>query len=73
MTRRRPPVRRRNRRPSRRQQQRGAQLLAFAVAAAAGFGLVMMRVHWLLTHWWILIVALALAVLAGVGWLYHRQ
>ncbi|MFE2359000.1 restriction endonuclease [Streptomyces parvulus] len=73
MTRRRPPTRRRNRRPSRRQQQRHAQLLAFAVVSAAGIGLVVMLVNWLLTHWWILIVALALAGLAGAAWLYRRQ
>ncbi|MFF9049409.1 restriction endonuclease [Streptomyces parvulus] len=73
MTRRRPPTRRRNRRPSRRQQHRDAQLLTFTVVAATGIGLVMMLVNWLLTHWWILIVALALAGLAGAGWLYHRQ
>jgi restriction system protein len=30
-------------------------------------------VNWLLAHWWVLLVALVLAVLAGVGWLYNRQ
>lgn len=30
-------------------------------------------VNWLLVHWWILAVAGALAVLAGGGWLHHRQ
>ncbi|MEU6460211.1 restriction endonuclease [Streptomyces sp. NPDC047065] len=73
MTRRRPPTRRRNRRPSHRQQQRDAQLLAFTVAAAAGIGLVVMLVNFLLTHWWILVIALVLAVLAGAAWLYHCQ
>ncbi|MFJ3214226.1 restriction endonuclease [Streptomyces flaveolus] len=72
MTRRRPPVRRRRRRPSRRQQQ-DAQLIAFAVVAAAVIGLVVMVVNWLLAHWWVLVVALVFAVLAGAGWLYSRQ
>ncbi|MEW2451955.1 restriction endonuclease [Streptomyces parvulus] len=73
MTRRRPPTRRRSRRLSRRQQQRDAQLLAFVVVAAAGIGLVVMLVNWLLAHWWILVVALVLAVLVGSAWLYRRQ
>ncbi|MBT3155209.1 restriction endonuclease [Streptomyces sp. CHD11] len=73
MTRRRPQARRRTRRPSRRQQQRDAQLLVFAVVAAAAIGLVVMVVNWLLAHWWVLVVALVLAGLAGAGWLYSRQ
>ncbi|MFJ8150501.1 restriction endonuclease [Streptomyces sp. NPDC096048] len=73
MTRRRPPARRRTRRPSRWQQQPDAQLIVFAVVAAAAIGLVMMVVNWVLTHWWVLVVVLVLAVLAGVGWLYNRQ
>ncbi|MET9142149.1 restriction endonuclease [Streptomyces parvulus] len=73
MTRRRTPTRRRSRRPSRRQHQRDAQLLTFAVVSAAAIGLVVMLVNWLLTHWWILVVALVLAVLAGSAWLYRRQ
>ncbi|MFG2546497.1 hypothetical protein ACGFOM_29115 [Streptomyces sp. NPDC048594] len=32
-----------------------------------------MLVNWLLTHWWILLAALVLAVLVGAGWFYHRQ
>ncbi|MFC8104444.1 restriction endonuclease [Streptomyces sp. NPDC057363] len=71
--RRRPPARRRTRRPSRRQQQRNAQLLVLAVVAAAGIGLVVMVVNWLLTHWWVLLLALVLAVLAGAGWFYNRR
>lgn len=70
---RRPPARRRTKRPSRRQQQRDAQLVAFAVVAAAVVGLVVMVVNWLLAHWWVLVVVLVLGVLAGAGWLYHRQ
>ncbi|MFJ4536634.1 restriction endonuclease [Streptomyces tibetensis] len=73
MTRRRPPARRRPRRPSKRQQQKDAQLIAFAVLAAAVIGLIVMVVNWLLAHWWVLLVALVLAVLAGIGWLSNRR
>ncbi|MFI1291624.1 restriction endonuclease [Streptomyces sp. NPDC020792] len=66
-------TRRRPRRPSRKQQQRDAQLIAFAVVAAAVIGLVVMVVNWLLAHWWVLVIVAVLAVLAGVGWLYKRQ
>ncbi|QGZ47099.1 restriction endonuclease [Streptomyces sp. QHH-9511] len=71
MTRRRPPTRRRTRRPSRRQRRRDTQLLA--LATAAGVSLAMTVVNWLLAHGWVLIVGLVLALLAGAGWLYHRQ
>ncbi|MEU6688299.1 restriction endonuclease [Streptomyces sp. NPDC046832] len=73
MTRRRPPARRRTRRPSKRQQQKDAQLMVFAVVAAAVIGLVVMVVNWLLAHWWVLLIALVLAVLAGIGWLSSRR
>ncbi|MGW7131296.1 restriction endonuclease [Streptomyces bobili] len=73
MTRRRPPARRRTRRPSRRQQQREAQLVAFVTVAAVAIGVVVMVVNWLLAHRWVLVAVLVLAVLAGAGWLYHRQ
>ncbi|PTH85508.1 restriction endonuclease [Streptomyces sp. A244] len=73
MTRRRPPARRRTARPAKRQQQKDAQLIAFAVMAAAAIGLVVMVVNWLLAHWWVLVIALVLAVLAGVGLLSHRR
>ncbi|MEU2542903.1 restriction endonuclease [Streptomyces iakyrus] len=73
MTRRRPPARRRTRRPSKRQQQKDAQLIAFAVMATAVIGLVVMVVNWLLAHWWVLVIALMLAVLAGIGWLSRRR
>nr|WP_167468356.1 restriction endonuclease [Streptomyces coelicoflavus] len=66
-------MRRRTRRPGRRQQQRDAQLLVFAVVTAAGIGLAVMVVNWLLAHWWILVAVLVLAALAGVGWLSGRQ
>ncbi|WP_415943674.1 MULTISPECIES: restriction endonuclease [Streptomyces] len=70
---RRRPVRRRTRRPGRRQRQRDAQLLVFVVVAAAGIGLVVMVVNWLLAHWWVLVAVLVLAVLAGAGWCSGRQ
>jgi restriction system protein len=73
VTRRRPPTRRRPRRPSKRQQQKDAQLIAFAVVAAAAIGLAVMVVNWLLAHWWVLLVALVLAVLGGIGWLSSRR
>ncbi|MGW1245960.1 restriction endonuclease, partial [Streptomyces bobili] len=73
MTRRRPPARRRTRRPSRRQQQRETQIVAFATVAAVAIGVVVMVVNWLLAHQWVLVAVLVLAVLAGAGWLYHRQ
>ena len=73
MTRRRPPARRRTRRPSKRQQHRDAQLIVFAVVATAVIGLVVMVVNWLLAHWWVLLIALVLAALAGIAWLCNRQ
>ncbi len=30
-------------------------------------------VHWLLAHWWVLVVLGTLALLAGGGWLYQKQ
>ncbi|KDN74844.1 restriction endonuclease [Streptomyces olindensis] len=73
MTRRRPQARRRPRRTSKRRQQRDAQLVGFVMVAAAVITMVVMVVNWLLAHWGVLLVALVLAVLAGVGWLYNRQ
>ncbi|MFC7844422.1 restriction endonuclease [Streptomyces sp. NPDC057382] len=43
------------------------------MAAAAVITLVVMVVNWLLAHWWVLLVALVLAVGVGVGRLYNRQ
>jgi restriction system protein len=43
------------------------------VVAAAVIGLVVMVVNWLLAHWWVLLAALVVAVLAGVGWFHNRQ
>lgn len=47
--------------------------MVFAVVAAAVIGLVVMVVNWLLAHWWVLLIALVLAVLAGIGWLSSRR
>ncbi|MFJ4577675.1 restriction endonuclease [Streptomyces echinatus] len=30
-------------------------------------------VHWLLAHWWVIVLVLVFAVLAGGGWLSNRQ
>lgn len=67
MTRRRPPARRRS------QKQAEAELIGFLVAAAAVVGLFVMVVNWLLAHWWVLVVAMVLASLGAVGWVYQRQ
>lgn len=48
-------------------------MIVFAVAATAAIGLTVMVVNWLLAHWWVLIVLLALAVLLGAGRLHQRQ
>lgn len=63
---------RRTRRPSRRQRA-DDRLIGLLVAAVFAVALVVTVVNWLLTHWWILAVVGALAVLTGGGWLYHRQ
>ncbi|MFJ4536606.1 restriction endonuclease [Streptomyces tibetensis] len=47
--------------------------MVFAVVAAAAIGLAVMVVNWLLAHWWVLLIALVLGVLAGIGWLHNRQ
>ncbi|MER5281026.1 restriction endonuclease [Streptomyces sp. NPDC002809] len=70
--RRRPPVRRRTRRPSKRRR-RDDRLIGFLVAAVLSVALAVAVVHWLLVHWWALIVLGVLAVLAGGGWLYQKQ
>lgn len=69
--RRRPPVRRRTRRPSKRRTD--DRLIGFLVAAVLAVALAVAVVHWLLVHWWVLIVLGALGVLAGGGWLYQKQ
>ncbi len=42
------------------------------VAVAAVVSLVVAVVNWLLVHWWVLVVVMLFAVLAGVGWFYSR-
>lgn len=69
---RRSPVRRRTRRPSR-WQRADDPLIGLLVAAALTLALVVSVVQWLLAHWWVLLAAGVLAVLAGCGWLYQRQ
>ncbi|PAZ11175.1 restriction endonuclease [Streptomyces sp. SA15] len=75
MTRRRstPPTRRRPGRRNKRQQQAQAQLTGLAVGAVVMFSLVVGVVNWLLAHWWLLVIAGVLAVLAGIGWFHNRQ
>jgi restriction system protein len=43
------------------------------VGAVVVFSLIVAVVNWLLAHWWVLVIAGVLAVLAGAGWWYHRQ
>ncbi|MFF4756379.1 restriction endonuclease [Streptomyces sp. NPDC001270] len=61
------------RRRGKRQRQRDAQLLGLLLAVGTGIAVVVAVVHWLLVHWWVLVVVLVLAVFAGAGWLYRRQ
>lgn len=70
---RRPPVRRRTRRPRKRRQRADDRLIGLFAAAALAIALVVAAVDWLLVHWWVLVVIGALAVLAGGGWLHHKQ
>lgn len=72
-TARRPPARRRTRGPGRGRQRADDRLTGLLVAAVLAGALVVTVVDWLLAHWWILAGIGALAVLAGGGWLYHRQ
>ncbi|MCD7438537.1 restriction endonuclease [Streptomyces lincolnensis] len=48
------------------------QFGVLVVAAVAGVALVVTVVNWLLVHWWVLLVAAVLAVLAGAGWWQRR-
>ncbi|MHB9856845.1 restriction endonuclease [Streptomyces sp. YIM S03343] len=67
---RRPPTRRRSRKPRQRADDR---LIGLLVAAVLAVALVVAVVNWLLAHWWVMVVIGVIAVLAGGGWLYHRQ
>ncbi|MDT0612676.1 hypothetical protein [Streptomyces lancefieldiae] len=49
------------------------QLVVFAVVVAAGIGLVVMVVNRLLAHWWVLVMVLVLAVLAGARLTLTRE
>ncbi|MFB7501754.1 hypothetical protein ACFC09_45135 [Streptomyces sp. NPDC056161] len=62
-----------SRRRGKRQRQRDAQLLGLLLAVGTGIAVVVAVVHWLLVHWWVLVVVLVLAVFAGAGWLCRRQ
>jgi len=66
----RPPARRR-RRTSRKA--KGPDALTLGIAAAAGLGLVIAVVQWLLTHWWLLVVLAVVAACAGGFWLKQRS
>ncbi|MFB0619470.1 restriction endonuclease [Streptomyces sp. AGS-58] len=71
-TSRRPPSRRRTRRPSPRQRA-DDRLIGLLVPAALTLALVVSVVQWLLAHWWVLLAAGVLAVLAGCAWLHRKQ
>ncbi|WTW33438.1 restriction endonuclease [Streptomyces sp. NBC_00016] len=69
----RPPARRRPARgPSRRRRQQETGLVGLCVSAAVVLWLVAKVVGWLLAHWWLLLVAAVIAVLAGIGWWRQR-
>ncbi|MFJ7134416.1 restriction endonuclease [Streptomyces fungicidicus] len=68
---RRPP--RRRRRPGRsRRQQQDMRLPAVGIAASAAISLMVMVVNWLIAHWWVLVVAVLVLLLGGLGWWQHR-
>ncbi|MGW5213513.1 restriction endonuclease [Streptomyces sp. NPDC004051] len=51
------------------------QLLAVGVAGLAAVGLMVMVVNWLIAHWWVLVVAVLVLLLGGLGrlgWWRHR-
>ncbi|WP_406255849.1 restriction endonuclease [Streptomyces nigra] len=70
MTPRRSPARRPRRR-SRKQAE--ADLFGVLAAAAIAIGLFIVVVDWLVTHWWVLVIAGFLATLAGFAWGHQRQ
>ncbi|AYL34248.1 restriction endonuclease [Streptomyces fungicidicus] len=69
---RRPPQRRRRPGRSRRQQQEDMRLPAVGIAALAAISLLVMVVNWLIAHWWVLVVAVLVLLLGGLGWWQHR-
>ncbi|MFF5408016.1 restriction endonuclease [Streptomyces misionensis] len=65
-------VRRRARRSGRRRQRADDRLLGLLAAAVLAVALVVAVVHWLLAHWWVLVLVGLLAVL-GVGGRLHLK
>ncbi|MEU6285669.1 restriction endonuclease [Streptomyces sp. NPDC047028] len=60
------------RRPARRSKKQDDQL-ALLGAGVLGIGLVITVVHWLLVHWWIILVAAVVAAVAGGLWLQQAR
>ncbi|QJS10786.1 restriction endonuclease [Streptomyces argyrophyllae] len=72
MSGRRPARRPARRRPARRSKKQDDQL-ALLGAGVLALGLVITVVHWLLVHWWILLIAAMVAAVAGGLWLHKAR
>ncbi|MFB9739428.1 restriction endonuclease [Streptomyces thermocoprophilus] len=72
MSGRRPARRPAGRRPARRSKKQDDQL-ALLGAGVLVLGLVITVVHWLLVHWWILLIAAVIAAVAGGLWLQQAR
>jgi restriction system protein len=72
MSGRRPARRPARRRPARRSKKQDDQLALLGVGVLA-LGLVITAVHWLLVHWWILLIAAVIAAVAGGLWLQQAR
>ncbi|MGW5974453.1 hypothetical protein [Streptomyces sp. NPDC055186] len=48
------------------------QLPAVGVAGVAAVSLMVMVVNWLIARWWVLVVAVLVPLLGGLGWWRHR-
>ncbi|MFB7934755.1 restriction endonuclease [Streptomyces sp. NPDC056039] len=72
MSGRRPARRPARRRPARRSKKQDDQL-ALLGAGVLALGLIITVVHWLLVHWWILLIAAVIAALAGGLWLQQAR
>ncbi|MGW1052349.1 restriction endonuclease [Streptomyces sp. NPDC002521] len=72
MSGRRPARRPARRRPARRSKKQDDQL-ALLGAGVLALGLVITVVHWLLVHWWIILIAVVVAAVAGVLWLQQAR
>lgn len=59
------------RRPVRRRSRKQDERAALVVAAVVAAGLAVAVVHWLFAHWWVLAIAVVLAV--GIGGLWFQQ